>query len=91
LHKRCARPDTDGDDGLAGRSVRLDTTFRGTGNLDGNLTPQCAAAPRAVMDALGKCRGPEDLRTKGKRLHDALDDRCWQLLGVECPVGWGAP
>ena len=88
MHKRCARPDTDGDDGLAGRSVRLDTTFRGTGNLDGNLTPQCAAALRAVMDALGKRRGPEDLRTKGKRLHDALEDGCWQLPAVECPVGW---
>jgi hypothetical protein len=55
----------------AGR-LRLD----GTGNLDGNLTPQCAAALRAVMGALGKRRGPEDLRTKGKRLHDALEDGC---------------
>ena len=40
LRKACARPDTDGDDGFAGRSVRLDTTFRGAGKLDGNLTPQ---------------------------------------------------
>ena len=76
LRKQCARPDTDGDDGFADRSVRLDTTFKGAGKLDGNLTPQCATALQAVLDALGKRRGPEDLRTKGQRLHDALEDAC---------------
>jgi hypothetical protein len=84
LHKQCARPDTDGDDGFAGRSVRLDTTFEGAGKLDGNLTPQCAAALQAVLDALGKRRGPEDLRTKGQRLHDALEDGCRRLIGSAC-------
>ena len=81
LQKHCARPDTDGDDGFAGRSVRLDTTFGGAGKLDGNLAPPCAAALGAVLDALGKRRGPEDLRTKGQRLHDALDDACRRLIG----------
>jgi hypothetical protein len=84
LHKRFAGPDTDGDDGFAGRSVALDTTFEGAGKLDGNLTPQCAAALQAVLDALGKRRGPEDERTKGQRLHDALEDACRRLIGSGC-------
>ncbi len=87
LRKACARPDTDGDDGFAGRSVRLDTTFRGAGKLDGNLTPPCATALQAVLDALGKRRGPEDLRTKGQRLHDALEDACRRLIGAGCLPG----
>src|SRR3984885_1402154 len=84
IRRQCARPDTDGDDGFAGRSLRLDTTFEGAGKLDGNLTPQCAAALQAVLDALGKRRGPEDDRTKGQRLHDALEDACRRLIGSGC-------
>jgi hypothetical protein len=84
LYKQCARPDTDGDDGFADRSVWLDTTFKGAGKLDGNLTPQCATALQAVLDALGKRRGPEDLRTRGQRLHDALEDGCRRLIGSAC-------
>jgi hypothetical protein len=84
LHKRFAGPDTDGNDDFAGRSVQLDTTFEGAGKLDGNLTPQCAAAVQAVLDALGKRRGPEDERTKGQRLHDALEDACRRLIGSGC-------
>jgi hypothetical protein len=93
LRRRCARPDgDDGDDGFAGRSVRLDTTFRGAGKLDGNLTPQCTAALQAVLDSLGKRRGPEDLRTKGQRLHDALEDACRRLAGSGClPERAGQP
>jgi hypothetical protein len=84
LQKRFAGPDTDGNDDFAGRSVQLDTTFQGAGKLDGNLTPQCAAAVQAVLDALGKRRGPEDERTKGQRLHDALEDACRRLVGSGC-------
>src|ERR1700733_6725924 len=84
IRRQCARPDTDGDDGFAQRSVQLDTTFEGAGKLDGNLTPQCAAAVQAVLDALGKRRGPEDERTKGQRLHDALEDACRRLIGWGC-------
>jgi hypothetical protein len=92
LQKRLARPDTDGDDGFAQRSVQLDTTFEGAGKLDGNLTPQCAAAVQAVLDALGKRRGPEDERTKGQRLHDALEDACRRLVGSGClPERAGQP
>jgi hypothetical protein len=91
--RRCAQPDTDGDDGFAGRSLHLDTTFRGAGKLNGNLTPQCAAALQAVLDALGKRRGPEDLRTNGQRLHDALEDACRRLIGALPTAdrrGWAA-
>jgi hypothetical protein len=92
LQKRLARPDTDGDDGFAQRSVQMDTTFEGAGKLDGNLTPQCAAAVQAVLDALGKRRGPEDERTKGQRLHDALEDACRRLVGSGClPERAGQP
>jgi hypothetical protein len=92
IHRQCARPDTDGDDGFAGRSVALDTTFEGAGKLNGNLTPQCAAAVQAVLDALGKRRGPEDERTKGQRLHDALEDACRRLIGSGClPERAGQP
>ena len=87
-----ARPDTDGDDGFAGRSVYLDTTFRGAGKLNGDLTPQCTAALQAVVDALGKRRGPEDLRTKGQRQHDALEEACRRLIGAGClPERAGQP
>jgi hypothetical protein len=92
IRRQCARPDTDGDDGFAGRSLRLDTTFEGAGKLDGNLTPQCAAGLQAVLDALGKRRGPEDERTKGQRLHDALEDACRRLIGSGClPERAGQP
>jgi hypothetical protein len=92
LHKIHARPDTDRDDGFADRSVYLDTTFRGAGKLTGDLTPQCTAALQAVLDALGKRRGPEDLRTKGQRLHDALEDACRRLAGSRClPERAGQP
>src|ERR1700691_2094440 len=92
IRRQCARPDTDGDDDFAGRSLRLDTTFEGAGKLDGNLTPQCAAAVQAVLDALGKRRGPEDERPKGQRLHAALEDACRRLVGSGClPERAGQP
>jgi Domain of unknown function (DUF222)/HNH endonuclease len=92
IRKQCAEPDTDGDDDFAGRSLRLDTTFEGAGKLDGNLTPQCAAAVQAVLDALGKRRGPEDERTKAQRLHDALEEACRRLIGSAClPDRGGQP
>jgi Domain of unknown function (DUF222)/HNH endonuclease len=92
LRKRFARPDTDGDDGFAGRSVYLDATFRGAGKLNGDLTPSCTAALQAVVDVLGKRRGPEDLRTKGQRQHDALEEACRRLIGAGClPERAGQP
>ena len=44
--------------------------------IRGDLTPECAAAVRAVLEALGKKAGPEDDRTDGQRFHDALQLAC---------------
>jgi hypothetical protein len=69
MRARTATPDDDGpgpdgpDDGFADRRLRLGLTFRGAGRLEGDLTPACAAALAAVLEALGKkpvqrTRGP---------------------------------
>jgi Domain of unknown function (DUF222)/HNH endonuclease len=81
IRRRTARPDADGD-GFADRWVRLDTTFGGAGRLAGDLTPQCATALRAVLDALAKKAGPEDVRSKGQREHDALEEACRRLVAA---------
>jgi hypothetical protein len=83
IRRNCAAPDTDrDDDGFDDRQVRLETTFAGAGKLDGDLTPACAAALGAVLDALGKPAGPEDLRTKWQRRHDALEEGCRRLIAA---------
>jgi hypothetical protein len=82
MRQRCARPDTDDDDGFGERGLRLGTTFRGAGKLDGDLTPQCAAALGAVLESLGKKAGPEDTRTKRQRHHDALEEACRRLVAA---------
>ncbi len=92
IRRRCARPDTDKDDGFDDRALRLATTFRGAGKLHGDLTPQCAAALAAVLEALGKRAGPEDLRTKWQRDHDALEEACRRLIASGClPERAGQP
>lgn len=82
MHRRCA-PDGD-DDGFAERSVQLDIHWRGAGRLTGDLTPECAAALSAVLDALGKPAGPEDDRSRQQRQHDALEEACRRLIGAGC-------
>ncbi len=78
---RQQQPDPDHpDDGFDDRYLQVGTTFGGAGVIRGNLTPQCAAAVRAVVEALGKKAGPEDDRTEGKRFHDALQLACELLL-----------
>ncbi|MGH3209760.1 MAG: DUF222 domain-containing protein [Trebonia sp.] len=78
---RRRQPDPDApDDGFDDRYVQVATTFGGAGVIRGNLTPECAAAVRAVAEALGKKAGPEDDRTEGKRFHDALQLACELLL-----------
>ena len=78
---RQQRPDADDPDGaFEDRSVRVGTTFGGAGVIRGDLTPECATAVRAVLEALGKKAGPEDDRTEDKRFHDALQLACELLL-----------
>jgi Domain of unknown function (DUF222)/HNH endonuclease len=80
LRRLTAAPDDDGDDGFTDRGLQLDTTFRGAGKLDGDLTPRCTAALSAVLEALGRKAGPEDIRTKWQRDHDALEEACRRLI-----------
>ena len=79
---RAARPDGDGDPGkgFGDRFLQLGTTMDGAGRLTGDLTPECAAAVTAVVEALGKKRGPEDDRTAAQRYHDALQEGCELLI-----------
>jgi Domain of unknown function (DUF222)/HNH endonuclease len=84
MRARTAAPDRDGDDGgLADRSLRLDLHYRGAGRLRGDLTPRCAAALQAILDALGKKAGPEDTRTPPQRDHDALEEACRRLAAAQ--------
>ncbi len=84
IRRRTARPDRDGDDGFTGRGLCLDVTFGQSGKLAGDLTPQCTAALGAVLDALGKRAGPEDLRSPRQRRHDALEEACRRLIASGC-------
>jgi hypothetical protein len=84
MQRRCAGPDADDDGGFGDRWLRLDLTLHGAGRLQGDLTPQCAAALQAVLEALGKKVGPEDTRTKGQRDHDAVEEACRRLIGAGC-------
>ena len=79
---RASRPDAD-DDGFDDRYVQVSTTFGGAGIIRGNLTPECAAAVQAVLEALGKKAGPEDTRTEGQRFHDALQQGCELLIAAK--------
>ena len=78
---RAAHPDDDPPGkGFEDRFLQLDTTIDGAGRLTGDLTPECAAAVTAVLQALGKKRGPEDDRTVAQRYHDALQEGCELLI-----------
>src|ERR1700749_3363760 len=79
---RASRPDAD-DDGFDDRYVQVGTTFQGAGVIRGNLTPECAAAVQAVLEALGKRAATADARTEGQRFHDALQQGCQLLIGAK--------
>jgi Domain of unknown function (DUF222) len=76
---RASRPDAD-EDGFDDRYVQVGTTFGGAGVIRGNLTPECAAAVQAVLEALGKKAATADARTEGQRFHDALQQGCELLI-----------
>jgi Domain of unknown function (DUF222) len=74
-------PDEDEDESrFRDRFLRVGVTFGGAAVIRGDLTPECAAAVRAVLESLGKKRGPEDDRTEPQRFHDALQEGCELLL-----------
>jgi hypothetical protein len=71
---RSASPDEDTGEVFDDRAVRLITTFQGAGVLTGDLTPECAEAVAAVLDALSAPAGAEDDRSQEQRYHDALQE-----------------
>ncbi len=78
-----SRPECPEDDpgrALEDRSVRLETTFGGAGVLTGDLTPECAAALAAVLDALSAPAGADDTRSRDQRYHDALQEAMRRLV-----------
>ena len=78
---RQQRPDPDDpDDGFDERYLKLATTIDDAGRVTGNLTPECAVALQAVLEALGKKAGPQDNRTEVQRRHDALQEACELLI-----------
>ena len=85
---RSQNPDPDDpDDGFGDRYLQLGVTFGGAARLTAGLTPECAAAVQAVLDALGKKHGPEDDRTEGERFHDALQEGCELLIRARMVPG----
>src|SRR6202000_94784 len=44
------------------------------------LTAECTAAVTAVLEALGKKRGPDDNRSQEQRFHDSLQEACQLLI-----------
>jgi hypothetical protein len=73
-------PDEEDEGGFPDRFLQVETTFAGAGVIRGDLTPECAAAVTAVLEALGKKAGPEDDRSQPQRFHDALQLACELLL-----------
>jgi Domain of unknown function (DUF222)/HNH endonuclease len=82
MYERCCQDGTADpiEDRFEDRWFRLGITFRGAGRAEGDLTPGCAAALAAVLEALGKKAGPEDTRTSWQRRHDALEEACRRLI-----------
>jgi Domain of unknown function (DUF222) len=84
IRARTASPDPDDpDDPSLDRGVSLDTTIDGAGMMRGDLTPECAAMVRAVLDALSAPDGADDLRTRRQRYHDALAEAMRRLLASD--------
>ena len=77
---RAETPDDGPDDGFDDRSLRLETTFRGAGVLNGDLTPECVAVVTTVLDALSAPAGADDTRTFAQRYHDALHEAMRRLV-----------
>jgi Domain of unknown function (DUF222) len=84
IRYRTAPPDPDDqNDRHLDRALFLDTTLDGAGVLRGDLTPECAAMVRAVLDALSAPAGGGDLRTSAQRYHDALEEAMRRLLASD--------
>ena len=76
---RAEGPDQDKDQSFEDRALRLVTTLGGAGVLHGDLSPECAGAVQAVLDALSAPADAEDTRTREQRCHDALGEAMRRL------------
>ncbi|HEY1625209.1 MAG TPA: DUF222 domain-containing protein [Streptosporangiaceae bacterium] len=85
--------DPDKDDGREpGPNLKLDLTFDGAGVLNADLSPAAAAKVKAVLEPLAAPAGPDDTRTHGQRMHDALEEAMTRLLAARLvPQSQGAP
>ena len=81
---RSQHPDPDDDNGFDDRYVAVGTTFGGAGIIRGNLTPECAAAVQAVLEALGKNQGREDHRSEG----NVFTTLCSWVVSCCCGPSW---
>ncbi|HEY1003547.1 MAG TPA: DUF222 domain-containing protein [Streptosporangiaceae bacterium] len=79
---RSESPDEDKDETFEDRAVRLITTFAGAGVMTGDLTPECAEAVAAVLDALAAPVGAGDDRSREQRYHDALQEAMHRLVAA---------
>jgi hypothetical protein len=75
-HGQHPDPDEDPDKDFGERYRQPGTATDNAGRLRGDLTPECSAAVQAVLESLGRKRGPEDDRTTAQRRHDALQEAC---------------
>jgi hypothetical protein len=73
-------PDSGDEGAFPDRFLQIETTLGGAGVIRGDLTPECAAAVTAVLEALGGKAGPEDDRSTPQRFHDGLQLACELLL-----------
>jgi len=79
-HRRQQSDEDEDETRFRDRYLQVGVTFGGAAVIRGDLTPECAAAVRAVLESLGKKQGPEDERTEQQRFHDALQEGCELLL-----------
>src|SRR5215470_2474787 len=79
---RSESPDEDKDGVFDDRAVRLITTFQGAGVISGDLTPECAEAVAAVLDALSAPADADDDRSQEQRYHDALQEAMSRLIAA---------
>ena len=77
-------PDEDEEDSFEDWALRLVSTLGGAGVLHGDLTPECAAAVGAVLDALSAPAGAEDDRTR----ESGATTRCWRRCGGCWRLTW---
>ena len=88
---RAQEPDPDETPAAAASATATSISRRPWTAPGGSAATSPPSAPppsTAVLEALGKSRGPEDFRSAGQRYHDALHEGCELLIRAKwCPTG----